>query len=245
MKIIISPAKKMVTDTESGIAPSKPPLLEKAGLLYDRMSRMSFGELKKLLSCADATVELNMERLKRGFHPSPLTPALFSYDGIQYKYMAPAVFSASELKYTGERLIILSGYYGFLRAFDGVSPYRLEMQAKNIEDIPSLYDFWGRDIYEALRGDTVINLASKEYSRVITAYAKKGEIIDCVFAEDDGEKLREKGTLCKMARGSMVRFLAENAIESPEGMKDFSVLGFSWAKELSSPDKYVFVKKKA
>ena len=59
-----------------------------------------------------------------------LTPAILAYEGIQYQYMAPGVFNQEELAYVEEHLRILSGFYGLLRPFDGVTPYRLEMQAK-------------------------------------------------------------------------------------------------------------------
>lgn len=244
MKIIISPAKKMLSDTESGITPTSPVFLEKARWLHGIMSEMTFEELKKVLVCADNTVNLNMERLKRGFQASPLTPAVFAYDGIQYKYMAPAVFSEAELEYIKDHLVILSGLYGMLRAFDGVSPYRLEMQAKNIGNIKTLYDFWGEEIYKALcqNDETIINLASKEYSRTITPFCDKSKLIDCTFAEMADGKLLEKATLCKMARGSMVRFMAENNVLSPEGMKDFNALGFAYSEEHSKDNSYVFVK---
>ncbi len=244
MKIIISPAKKMVTDTESGIVPSSPIFTEKARKLYDIMYKMSFNELKKVLSCADNIVNQNIERLNRGFRPSPLTPAIFAYDGIQYKYMAPTVFSESELEYIKDHLVILSGLYGMLRAFDGVSPYRLEMQAKSIGNIQNLYDFWGDNIYKELHKDDeiIINLASKEYSRVITSYCDKNKIINCIFGELSDGKVREKATMCKMARGSMVRFMAENNITSPDGIKKFNSLGFSYNDELSKGNNFVFVK---
>ncbi|WP_242623717.1 peroxide stress protein YaaA [Intestinimonas massiliensis (ex Afouda et al. 2020)] len=43
--------------------------------------------------------------------------------------MAPHVFTAPQLDYVREHLHILSGFYGLLQPFDGVRPYRLEMQA--------------------------------------------------------------------------------------------------------------------
>ena len=61
---------------------------------------------------------------------SSLTPALLAYDGIQYTYMAPAVFEDGQVTYVQEHLRILSGFYGVLKPMDGVVPYRLEMQAK-------------------------------------------------------------------------------------------------------------------
>ena len=56
-----------------------------------------------------------------------LTPALLAYDGIQYTYMAPAVFEDGQYDYVQEHLRILSGFYGVVKPMDGVVPYRLEM----------------------------------------------------------------------------------------------------------------------
>lgn len=69
--------------------------------------------------------------------------------------------------YVQEHLRILSGFYGVLRPMDGVTPYRLEMQAKaRIDGRKDLYDYWGDRIYRQVTdGDhMIINLASKEYS---------------------------------------------------------------------------------
>ena len=95
-----------------------------------------------------------------------LTPALFAYEGIQYQHMAPTVFTDAEYAYVQEHLRILSGFYGMLRPFDGIVPYRLEMQAKP-EFCGTLYRFWGQRLGTALseQNDLVIDLASEEYSR--------------------------------------------------------------------------------
>lgn len=96
-----------------------------------------------------------------------LTPAVLAYDGIQYRHMAPGVFTDGEFRYIEEHLRILSGFYGMLRPLDGVTPYRLEMQAKlSGEGFGSLYEFWGGRLAAQLAGETkvILNLASKEYS---------------------------------------------------------------------------------
>ena len=49
-----------------------------------------------------------------------------------------------------------------------------------------------------------------------------------------------KGTYAKMARGEMVRFMAENRIENPEDIKKFDRLGYSFRSDLSSDAEYVF-----
>ena len=56
---------------------------------------------------------------------------------------------------------------------DGVTPYRLEMQAKvGIGDAKNLYDYWGERLYRSVIDDSrvIINLASKEYSKCIEKY---------------------------------------------------------------------------
>ena len=55
-------------------------------------------------------------------------------------------------------------------------------------------------------------------------------------------KLIEKGVYAKMARGSMVRFMAQNKIDSLEKIKDFNELGYKFSEELSSNDSLVFIR---
>ena len=54
-------------------------------------------------------------------------------------------------------------------------------------------------------------------------------------------KVKQKATLAKMARGEMVRFMAENNICDPEDIKTFQVLGLRYSEELSARDKMVFL----
>ena len=178
-----------------------------------------------------------------------LTPALLSYDGIAYQYMAPTVFETEMLSYVQEHLRILSGFYGIVRPMDGVTPYRLEMQAKlEVDGAKNLYDYWGDRLYKEVRDSSgiIINLASKEYSKCIEKYLQPSDrYISCNFFEEQEGKLVQKGVYCKMARGEMVRFMAENRVEEPEGIKHFSVMGYRFSEELSSEKEYIFVRKKA
>ena len=57
-------------------------------------------------------------------------------------------------------------------------------------------------------------------------------------------KLKEKGVKCKMARGEIVRYMAENNVQSPEELKKFRRQGYAYRDDLSSDDRFVFVQKK-
>ena len=67
-------------------------------------------------------------------------------------------------------------------------------------------------------------------------------MITCVFGELIGGKIKEKGVYVKMARGEMVRYMAENSITDLEAIQGFDRLGFKYSDEYSSADKYVFIK---
>lgn len=71
----------------------------------------------------------------------------------------------------------------------------------------------------------IINLASKEYSKCIEKYlTPKDTYITVSFCELSGNKLVTKGTYAKMARGEMVRFMAEREIENPEEIRNLTDL---------------------
>ena len=163
--------------------------------------------------------------------------------------MAPSVFTEESLDYVQEHLRILSGFYGIIKPLDGVVPYRLEMQAKlKIENAKDLYAYWGKRLAEHLFAETdcIVNLASKEYSICISKYLPDHvRMITCVFGEEKDGKIIEKGTMCKMARGEMVRFMAEHQIEDVEAIKAFDRLDYHYSEERSDETIYVFIKETA
>lgn len=246
MRIIISPAKKMNTDLDSLAADSLPQFLEETEVIKATLQRMSSKELQRLWKCNDAIAALNVERLERMDLCCGLTPAILAYEGIQYQYMAPGVLEMEQLVYLRENLRILSGFYGLLRPFDGVTPYRLEMQARlPVGGCRDLYQFWGSKLADALAAETdqVVNLASKEYSRAVESHLPPTvRFLTCTFGERKGEKLLEKGTMCKMARGQMVRWLAQNNITDPKDIPAFADLDYRFSPVHSTENNYVFIK---
>lgn len=273
LKIIISPAKKMRIFEDYSCRLSAPVFQEKAGRLHTALRNLSFEELKKLWKCSEKLAVQNYERLHAWMPGRHLTPALLAYEGIQYQYMAPHIFSESQWTYAEEHLRILSGFYGILRPTDGVIPYRLEMQAKltpvreAFGSVNSLYEYWGDSIYRHLAAETpadidalqsagsaaktpadadalqIVNLASDEYSKSVLPFiAPSVTWVSCIFGELADGRVKVKGTLAKMARGEMVRWMAENQIQDVRGLRDFRQLNYRFHEELSSDRAYVFLK---
>lgn len=248
MRIIISPAKKMISNTDILEYRRQPRFVEDTVSLLSYLQGLSYEDIKSIWKCNDSIAKLNYERIKHMDLYKNLTPALLSYEGIQYQYMAPHVLEGKDLEYLDEHLRILSGFYGVLAPFDGVTPYRLEMQATLTGwHVNSLYQFWTNKVAQELflESDCIINLASKEYSKCVLPYLHdKVSLITCVFGEFINGKVVEKGTLAKMARGEMVRFMAMNQIKNCKEIKRFKGLGYVFKKELSNETTYVFIKEK-
>lgn len=246
MRIIISPAKKMKVDTDSFPYRDLPVFLSNTEEICGELQSMSYEELKKLWKCNDQIAQLNVRRLQDMDLYNRLTPAVLAYEGIQYQYMAPGVFTDQEFGYIQEHLRILSGFYGILRPFDGVTPYRLEMQAKlKIGACKDLYVYWGDRLAKTLFAETdcILNLASREYSICVSKYLPDtARFITCVFGEENDGKVIEKGTMCKMARGEMVRFMAQYQIENPDQIKSFDRLNYRFDESRSDDSTYIFLR---
>lgn len=246
MKIIISPAKKMRVQTDIVEETGIPAFLDDARRILAVLKGYTQEELKQLFNANDAITRLNFERYQTMDLERGLTPAVLSYVGLQYQSMAPDIFTVSQWEYVKEHLRILSGFYGVLKACDGVVPYRLEMQAKlSIDGKKDLYDYWGDRLYRELTADgdsVIVNLASKEYSKAVEPWLKGSDsFVTCVFGTEAAGKVKVKATAAKMARGEMVRYMAEKGVEDVEALKDFHSMGYRYREEDSSDREYVYV----
>lgn len=249
MRMIISPAKKMKQDSDTLAARGIPVFLSDTEKILSWLRKQTPEELQKLWGCNDRIAAENRQRIASMELTENLTPAILSYEGIQYQYMAPAVFEENMLKFIQEHLRILSGFYGVVKPMDAVTPYRLEMQARaDIEGSGNLYAFWGRRLYDEIMDEdrVVVNLASKEYSRCVEKYLQPEDtFITCVFGELSGGRVVQKGTYAKMARGEMVRFMAEKGIKAPEQIKGFDRLNYRFHEGLSSHKEFVFIREES
>ena len=240
----MSPAKKMNIDTDTLEHQGLPVFLDQTKEILDWLRMQSYADLQRLWNCNDKIAEQNYKRVKEMDIYKRLTPAIISYEGIAFQYMAPSVFENSSFDYVQEHLRILSGFYGVLKPMDGVTTYRLEMQTKAvINEAKDVYEFWGSSLYKEVRDDSgvIVNLASKEYSKCIEKYlTPEDHYVTVVFGEMEKGKFVTKGTYAKMARGEMVRYMAEHQIENQDDIRSFDRLGYVYREDLSNATQIVF-----
>ena len=231
MKIILSPTKQMKYVDTYTFEGTTPQFQKNADELKEHLRHLSYDELKKILKASDAITKTVYDMYQK---KQPTSPALLTYAGIAFQYMAPDIFSDSAFEYVQNHLRILSGMYGILKPYDLIEPYRLEMQTK----CPfSLYEYWNQQLAMALDDDFIINLASEEYAKCIRKYKP---LIDIRFVEAN---LKEKGVYAKMARGEMVRYMAENNVQTLEQLEQFDRQNYQYSPEHSKKDLLVFIRK--
>lgn len=244
MRIVISPAKKMRTAADP-VPESEPRFLQEAREIRHCLEELRPDERKALWKCSDR-IARDGERQLAEMDQEPRTSAILAFEGIQYLYMEPESFTPPMRAYLKEHLRILSGLYGVLRPYDGVVPYRLEMQAGlKAAGTRDLYAFWGDKLYREVRAadGLLINLASKEYSRALSPFLTgKDRMITCIFGEKKGTRILQKGVYAKMARGAMVRHLAGTLAESEEALLSFSALDYQFSPEDSTDREFVFLR---
>ena len=246
MKIIISPAKKM--KREEYVAPlHRPMFLKEAGELLSFLRSLSDSEMAKVWKEKGALLSSSLSSLSMLSLEDIGSPAIFSYDGIQYTYMSPSSFTDSMLEYAEKNLRIISGLYGLLKPLDGVGTYRLEMESPiSIPGYGDLYSYWGGKIASSLMEDDrlLVNLASAEYSKAVLPFLPSSvTVVTPVFLDWEKGRYVSKGVYAKMERGEMVRFLAETGAETVEDIMKFSSRGYEFSRFLSDSNTLCFVRK--
>ena len=246
MMICIAPAKRMRNDIAYLDAQGTPKLLKETKQLAKIMQQQDVSALRHILSCSERIAQEAYQIFQTMQLTQNVVPALLAYDGIQYTYMAPDIFSDEQFAYVQKHLRILSGFYGVLKPLDGVVPYRLEINSLlRTDTFCNLYAFWQDKLYRELiqESSVIVDLASAQYSRCITRYKRDAiRYVKCRFMEETKDTLKEKGVYVKMARGEMVRYMAEHQITDIEDIKQFQGLGYRFQETLSSSEEFIFTR---
>jgi len=254
MLMMLSPAKKLDMETPAPVSQfTEPDFLDASQELVNSLRMMSAEELGGLMKISPKLEELNARRYR--YWHTPFTPenakqALFAFRGDVYAALDADSLSEADIHFAQDHLRILSGLYGLLRPLDLMQAYRLEMGTRLANMCGrDLYTFWGNTITDALNqamsgqsDDTLINLASNEYSKAVQSSHLIGRVINVQFKEqkDDGYKII--GIHAKKARGLMSRFVIQNRIDVPEDIKQFNLADYRYRPDMSTESDWVFAR---
>lgn len=246
MIILIHTSKTMRPPATDAVALAQPILLDRAVVLDKYLKRLSIKEITKVMQVspklASATHKLISGWTDQVRHQRP---AIDSFLGDIYSGLQVGSLSTIDRDYAQQHLHILSGLYGILRPLDGIYPYRLEMGYKlRVTHTPNLYNFWQDDIAKTLPSNQpIINLAAKEYSKVVTDYIDEARVITPSFLTVSPKTGEPTFVVvhAKIARGAFAKWLITHQVDTVEQLKNYSELNYTYDKTLSTPSQPVFV----
>jgi len=248
---LLSPAKTLDFSPPAKDLPATKPVFAKdIKALLERCKQLDVASLRKLMSLSEPLAELNHRRfqeMKLPFTPRNAKACLLAFQGDVYQKLDAASLTKRDLAWAQNHLRILSGFYGLLRPLDLIQPYRLEMGTRlDTSRGANLYEFWSDRLVDQINADrqgkVVLNLASNEYFRAVPKKRLEARLVEAVFQEIRNGRPKTIGFSAKRARGLMARFVIDNRIDDPAGLKDFAEEGYEFREDLSQGDRLVFTR---
>jgi len=253
MKIILSPAKALKQEVKSKITDTnQPAFLEQSEKLIKKLQKFSRKKIGNLMSISSDLSELNYQRYHNWqlpFVEGNAIPAIYIFNGDAYRGLDAESLTKTEINRAQKQLRMLSGLYGILKPKDLIMPYRLEMgtRLQTSTKKTNLYHFWGNQLTLALQAEMkkdepLVNVASKEYFKVLDFKLLDRPVITCHFKENKNGVYKAIMTFAKQARGKMTRFIIKNKIEKIEELKAFDIDGYLFNNKLSTESDFVFTR---
>lgn len=254
MLILLSPSKTQRPINRHFPHFSRPVFNKKTLYLANYLKSMDKTEISQLMKTSDKLTENTFRQIhsfRLPFSIEKTQQAIFTFQGDAFSQMTPESYSEEELLYLQDHVCILSGLYGILRPLDLMFPYRLEMGAKLTgQKTTNLYHYWSDVVTGFINSSlaetesqTGVNLASVEYFKTVNRKHIEGEIITIIFRQQKNGVYKTIPIYSKRARGLMTHFAVTHLIKKVGNLKSFNLDGYSYRKEESTKETWVFNKK--
>lgn len=252
MLVIVAPSKTQ-NPIQNDAPYTKPLFFKECEQLIRHLRSFNLDELCHLMKMSEKLGQLSSERIKNfqfPFTKKNSTQALFTFQGDSYDALRPGDYSREQLQHGQDHLCILSGLYGILHPLDLMQPYRLEMATKLETDKGNnLYEFWGSSLTDTINDicrekgyDTLINLASAEYSKSILKKELMPVFLTLTFKEQKGDGYKTIPIHSKRARGMIIDYMITNCLSKAEQLQSFTVGGYRFNEELSKSNEWIFTR---
>ena len=210
---------------------------ENSSEIIEKIKTFSVEEIEKKFKLKNEKAQKLLE-FYQNYENEKSGNALASYTGVAYKAIKIETFDKSDFEYLESHLVILSALYGVLTPYTNVKEYRLDM-TNSIFENKSLYEVWKTTMNKYFeQEDVILNLASKEYSKLITP----DKLIDFEFWEDSNGKLKQVSTNSKKMRGFTLNYIVKNKISDVKKLRNITLDGYVFDEDMSDERKYVYVK---
>ena len=229
-----------------------PKFIKDSEFIHSFLKEKSPKYLSELMEISPKLADENWERNQK-WTATPTSknsaPAMFAFTGEVYRGLDAKTLDEKAVKYLEKNFRILSGLYGLLKPSDKVMLYRLEMgRPFQFDSYKNLYEFWTDKVTQQLnselkKDELLINLASNEYGKVVDRKKLKSKVIDFDFKQiqPDGS-LKTIVVYTKHARGLVLRFCAENQVQTLDELKAFNYENYLLDEKLSTDNHLVFTR---
>lgn len=229
-----------------------PKFIKDSEFIHSFLKEKSPKYLSELMKISPKLADENWERNQK-WTAKPTSknsaPAMFAFTGEVYRGLDAKTLDEKAVKYLEKNFRILSGLYGLLKPSDKVMLYRLEMgRPFHFDSYKNLYEFWTDKVTQQLnselkKDELLINLASNEYGKVVDRKKLKSKVIDFDFKQiqPDGS-LKTIVVYTKHARGLVLRFCAENQVQTLDELKAFNYENYLLDEKLSTDNHLVFTR---
>lgn len=254
MLTVLSPAKTLDFETPPTTRKSTQPLfIEQASALVEDARQLDINAIRSLMGVSESIAELNFQRFhswQPQFDLANAKQAVLAFKGDVYTGLRADTLDQQQLAFAQQHLRILSGLYGLLRPLDLMQPYRLEMGLRfTNRGGKNLYEFWGDQLTDTLNqhilasgSSVLINLASNEYFKAVKPKKLDADVITPVFKDAKNGKYKVISFFAKKARGLMANYIITEALNEPDGLRDFAVDGYYFSPEESTATDWVFLR---
>lgn len=240
--LLVSSKSMVPKEVPYPLTPTQPWFEPESEQIHNTVEKLNEAKLRELMHVSDSLAK--EVRIKiTGWESEKTYPAWLLFSGDVYKGLVAETLDKEDFEWAQDRVWTLSGLYGIARPLDGIKPYRLEAGYRlSVGGRKNLYDFWGDKIAKKIIDDTVINLSSEEYIKLIRKEFP-GKIITPLFLQDRKSGVKFEAVHAKVARGSMARWIIKNRIKDPNLITNFASDDYYYDKGRSSELEPVFVRK--
>lgn len=231
MKIILSPSKTASYCRDERLTDAPLHDATKTTKLVTTLARMSKLRLGNALSVKGDILDQTYQAYKN-FSNSETYHAFSSFTGLVFKQLSRDEYDEEMMNYVQNHVRILDALYGVLEPGTLIAPYRLDMKAKLKQN---LYQYWNLD--PAFEGETVINLASNEFSDMLTV-----PMITVQFLQRKNGKLVNQATYAKMGRGMVLDYMIKHQITTADDIKRWAEDGYRYDPEVSDATTITFTR---
>jgi uncharacterized protein len=232
MVVLIHTSKTMRSQPPAARPTTAPALLDRAMELQAYLGTLSARRLATVMELSPSLATKVSEQIAAwSAEPGDAWPAIEAFLGDIYSGLQVSSFTAADRTYAGRHLRILSGLYGILRPYDGISPYRLEMGYRLPDSkYANLYRFWGSTVAEQLpKTGPIVNLAATEYAKVVLDHVDPSRVLTPRFLTVNPKTGVPAfvAVHAKIARGAFARWLITGRVKPTAAtLADFAELGY-------------------